>query len=172
MKGPQREQVRTTILIVGRRRPWKKQFQLTGQRWRFGLLGAAVLVPLLLTAVTYRMWSDWQAQAIAANPGSDYKTLARQVAAISTSTQAGLVVLSGQLDALASNAARLSELRNRLVGTVGLAPVIFRTHAVQAPQSAKGGVSGHSPGPGLMTSLRQLAAQLRQQTHGGGPRSL
>ncbi|MDA8389839.1 MAG: hypothetical protein M0Z76_03750 [Gammaproteobacteria bacterium] len=165
MKGP--DLARTTVLIVGRRRPWKKQFLLTGRRWQLGLGIVALVVPLTLTVVTYQMWNAWAVSAASANPGSDYRALARQVAVISTSTQAGLGVLNSELGALADNAARLSGLRDRIIGSMGLAPVAFRVHrAVESRTKA-----ATPPALGLMSSLRQLAAQLRQQAHINGQRS-
>ncbi|MDA8361213.1 MAG: hypothetical protein M0Z44_04355 [Gammaproteobacteria bacterium] len=170
MKGS--DPIRTTVLIVGRRRPWKKQFLLTGRRWQVGFGVVALVVPLMLTVVTYQVWNRLATVDAPTSSASSYRALARQVAMISTRTQAGLNALNGELGALAGNAARLSGLRDRLIGTMGLAPVAFRMPAPATPvaSGSEAKVRPHAAS-GLMSALHQLAAQLRQEARTTGERS-
>ena len=161
MKAP--EAVRTTILLIGHRRPWKRQVQLTGRHWPFVAVFAAGLTVLALTAGTYQIWSRWATVTAPGHARADYRALARQVATISIGTQAGLGALAGELRMLRGDAARLAVVSRRMAGMSGVAPTAFDGRGRQYASVAK--TSPPTAAPDLLASLRNLATRLRLQAH-------
>ncbi|HUW99081.1 MAG TPA: hypothetical protein VMV40_09635 [Acidiferrobacter sp.] len=153
------------VLIVGHRRPWKRQIRLTARQWRFGIGIVVGLVPLIIAVGVYglcgRIFPHYS--PVAGQNAAEVSALRGKVALLTQNTEVGLDAMAIQLGALNADAMRLTALRNRLVRSAGIHEALFRSEPKFEAQAAVANSAPH-----LIAALHALSLQLNQQNPSKG----
>lgn len=115
-----------SVRIVGHRREWNKHFRFTAKQWRFGLIVAGGVVPLLLTFAVYGLLTTFLGGTRHPQRFARASDAVRgEVVALSRNTAAGLAAMGLELGALNADATQLTDFQRRLARSAGLRSAAF-----------------------------------------------